>query len=52
MVGCGARLKERRAANEAPEPESGVPSRLPRPVQPNVPLYRQLAQEYHEVLAM
>ena len=52
MVGCGARLKERRAVNEAPEPETGVPSRLPRPVQLKVPLSRKLVREYHELLAM
>ena len=52
MVGCGARLRERRAANEAPEPETGVPSRLPRLVQLNVPLDQKLVQEYHEMLAM
>ena len=50
MVGCKARLEERRAAKEAPEPETGVPSRLPRPVQLSVPLYRKSVQEYHEVL--
>ena len=52
MVGCGARLKECRAANEAPEPETGVASRLPRPVQLNVLIYRKVVQGYHEMLAM